>query len=279
MKDNVLEKALSKRDFILSRIKNLKDDDIIYLSGSILEGFGNASSDVDVFVICNGLDEDRKLTFNKETEEEEIAISTSQSLIHNFIVDDIRFDIEYWDIKDVHSLINKLNAINFSDDYHRTRLNNDEMDFIHRLKFGEPLFNKGNFKEILQNINFEKLSYIQAIIFSEQYSSFLEDIQGAMESEDLGTVYVLGDILLETSINQFLSINGETNPSRKWIYRKLKRLITENYEYECVLNNFLELKSYRFEPNTITQHIYDLVSFTQTINDNVQFELGAKQIY
>lgn len=265
----------SNRDIIRKKLV-VNPEDIVYVSGSILEGFGNKSSDVDVFVIMDKQKMENAIMDNKE--KEELSLITDHSIIYNFIHDGLRFDVEYWDRDYVLEIISKLEQVDLNTDYYRNRLNSAEIDFIHRLKFGKPVNSEVEFVALLKSVDLEKLNFVQFTEYSEYFSSYLEDIRGALESKDFLTVYILSHIILDVTINLYLSSKGETNPSSKWILRKLQRYISGENSEHYLMDNYLKFKSYTFNEETIEKHVLNLLNFTQRLNDNAQLNIKQKQL-
>ncbi|MBD3861252.1 hypothetical protein IEE86_16115 [Bacillus sp. 28A-2] len=249
---------------------------IVYTAGSIMEGFGNENSDVDVYIICDlGAISNE---FAGGYKEGEISIIEENTIVYNTIIGDTRYDFEYWDWKEVNKIVEKLNNFNFGTDQYKDRLSKSEIDFIHRLKYGNPVINKNSFASFIKNIVFDNLGYIQVIVHSEQYDGYLEDIEGALLSNDFGTSYVISKLLLETSVTSFLSVHGETNPSRKWLYRKLERFQNNNNNEINLLKKYLTLDSYCFDERNIESHIETVIEFCQELNLKTQYIIGKKQI-
>ncbi|KSU60369.1 hypothetical protein AS034_16130 [[Bacillus] enclensis] len=238
---------------------NNKNIDYLYIAGSIMEGFGNESSDVDVFVIS---EEPEKLLNNHKRHAREATMKVGESLIKNIVINDVRYDFEYYSSSHFHTIINELNSLNFNTDEHISRLPADDVDLLHRLKFASPLLHEETFKTMKEEINFENLNKYIVVTTIEKYDGYLEDLEGALSSNDLGTAYVVVKLLLKNAVNAYLASVGETNPGEKWIYRKLLRYTTENPEGD-LLKLFLQLDSYPFSEETIKEYAFNVVNFTQ----------------
>ncbi|CAG7915102.1 hypothetical protein SSCS72_02923 [Mammaliicoccus sciuri] len=252
-------------EIILKSIKiPISDDVIIYKAGSIMEGFGNKSSDIDVYIICKLKDINNEISHSEES-----VISKDDTYINNFFIENIRYDIEYWDIDKVRNTIEKLNNFNFKNDIYSDRLSKDEIDFIHRIKFGVPVINTVAFNKFKSNFNFNNLSKIQVLEHTEQFEGYLEDIEGALISKDLGTVYTLTKLILEEVTSSYLSSVGETNPSRKWLYRKMLRY-EEKYQDSLLLENYLKFHGYKFNENSIDTYTTELLEYIQKLNIHIQ---------
>ena len=264
--NNIIEKVddeVKKDEDLLLKVKNTikkmniqlnSENTLVYIAGSLAEGFGNVNSDVDIYILCNKGEGFEKIKMDSVSDE--ILLESNNTLIHNIIDDGIRYDFEYWDWKDVNSAIKKLNSFDFKAEQYLERLTKNEMDFIHRLKHGISLENNQEFTKFYNEVKFENLSFIQVIEHSEQFDGYIEDIEGALISEDFGTVYILANLLLETTISSFLSAHGETNPSRKWLFRKITRYQILHDDKD-LLNKMLQFQSYSYsDQSKILQETY-----------------------
>ncbi|MGQ7871534.1 nucleotidyltransferase domain-containing protein [Bacillus sp. 1A] len=246
----------------------------IYVAGSLVEGFGNESSDVDMFVITEDMPK-------IETSEErpEVLVNIGSYTIHNILEGGIRYDIEYHTIENFGEIVRKLNTIKYDGETLSNRLTDQEFDFLHRLKDALPIENEELFYSYLKNINFSNLKLYKAILHLEEFGGLLEDANGAFQSGDFGSSFIMLNILLDSAINGFISMHGETNPKNKWIYRKIKRYqnsFQDNdfFEKYCKLKGFKfteDLKKERFE-----KYVKEIFSYAQELNIKTQNYVNSK---
>ena len=263
---SILETILDNKNIVLDHLKILKVRSyFVYLAGSLVEGFGNEGSDIDVYVIYDS-SEDISI---KSSNQNEVLLKTEFSYVNNIIHDGKRFDFEYWSINDVKNLIDKVNSINPNAEQYLIRLNKEEQDFLHRFKISQCIYNEELYNKYKQQVSFEKLQFIQAVSLSEQYSSYIEDLQGALDSGDLETAYLITHLLIETALTSFLCANGETNPSRKWLLRKLGKYETKVND-SSIKDTYFDLLSYRFDTSNIRDYIEKSIEFTTKLNLKTQ---------
>ena len=235
------------------------EQSLVYLAGSIVEGFGNRTSDIDVYVICDDYKETLKNGFDRE-----FCIEREDFLIRNVIEDGTRYDFEYYTWDKFESIIDKINNLNFRTDKHLAKLSDNDIDFLHRLKHGKAIVNIERFNGIKENINFHNLSKYLVFVYVEKYDGFLEDLEGALASKDYGTSYILTRLLIEHSILAYLAAYGETNPSRKWLYRKLKRY-QENNNDKALLNKYMIFTGEPFVEDKIEKYSAKAIAFSQEL--------------
>lgn len=270
-----IQKILDKPNIILEKIKNIDiDNSLIYIAGSLMEGFGNKTSDIDVYIICEKMPSQ---LLKKNNSNGEVMLNKSQFIVHNLIYEGMRYDFEYWNKEKFEEIILKLNNLNFKTEGYIERLSNEEFDLLHRLKYGHPLTNETEFKKIYEKINFNNLNFYKVIIQSEKYANCVEDLQGAIYSNDLGTAFFIARQLIEVVVDSYLAINGETNPSKKWLYRKMIRHQEKTGDKE-LLNKYIFFQTYPFNKTTVNNHVKEAMKYCQNLNIKIQKLLKEKQL-
>ncbi|MBC1604426.1 hypothetical protein HCJ39_06840 [Listeria rocourtiae] len=253
----------------------LKENAIVYLAGSLAEGFGNVNSDIDIYCLLPS-DDWEKLLDNKRNDSRGLKIFGENNLIHNIYLDEYRVDIEFWNIEYVNKIISKLNSFDVNAEQYTTRFNKDDLDFLHRMKYGKCIYNNNLFIQLYEEVNFMNLGFYQVIVGSEYFGSYLEDIEGAIDAEDFGTTFVIGKMLLEISISNFLFSVQETNPSPKWLYRKIQRYEEKVNDFD-ISEKFWAYQNFnRYEDNILT-HTMALIDFCTLTNNKAQENLVKYQ--
>lgn len=258
---------------ILSNIV-YKDIKYVYIAGSIMEGFGNKTSDIDVYVIVNG-ELDSSTNINALLKGR--SLKTENQFVNNFIEDGIRYDYEYWTFEEWETILNKLNKLylNESDDFNA--LSSKEYDLLHRLKYAEPIFNEDEFNTLKTNIKFDNLNKYCASNKSELYSNILEDIEGALLSEDIMSSLIMSRMLLDETLSGYIGFYGETNPNKKWLYRKLSNYAQKQDDKELLEKYLMFLTSPKsLDKDTVIKYVKDVVRFCQQLNTKTQNSLIRK---
>lgn len=269
----ILNEILENESIVLDYLKKLEVKSyFVYMAGSLVEGFGNESSDIDVYVIY---DSDEELHINS-SELNEVVLKSEHSYINNIIHNGKRFDFEYWNINELKKIINKVNNIDANSEQYVVRLNKDEIDFIHRFKVSKCIYNEDLYVKYRKQLEFKNLQFIQIVSHSEQYDSYIEDLQGALQSRDLETSYLLILLLIETALTSYLCMYGETNPSRKWLLRKLDNYV-KKFDDSTIKGKYFDLISYRFDPSNIEEYIEEAIEFTSKLNLDTQKFLNSMQ--
>ncbi|MGR3765965.1 hypothetical protein [Rossellomorea sp. NS-SX7] len=271
MRNNV-KNLLNNPNVIIEYLNHINYDDcIVYLAGSLMEGFGNSTSDIDVYVICDAIpsiEQDENIT--------QSFLQSEQNLIRNVIHEGIRLDFEYWTWNEFNKAINSLNRLNFKTNEYIERISDDEYDLLHRLKFGRPIVNLEKFEEVYNHIDFDNLGHYRVAVENESYQGLLEDLQGAYLSEDFGSAFFLSRLFLDRVMTSYLAANGETNPNTKWLYRKALRY-QEKTGDTSLLSKYIELQSQSFELDTINELVKETIKYAQSLNLKSQSILKVKQ--
>jgi predicted nucleotidyltransferase len=246
---------------------------MVYLAGSLMEGFGNESSDIDVYVIGYDLPVIAEMGVTPQS-----FVCNETNLVHNFILESVRIDVEYWTWGEFEKSVQLLNGLDFNTERYIERLSDKQYDLLHRFKHGKPIFNAGRFEKMYHNTNFDNLGYYRVVVETEYYQGLMEDLHGAYTAEDWGTAFFLARSFLERMATSFLASHGETNPSYKWLYRKMLRYQEQTEDFE-LLHKYMELQSLPYDARTVRSNIKKMIQFGQSINDKAQARLKVKQTY
>jgi predicted nucleotidyltransferase len=269
---NNVKNILNNPSAILKYLSNINyDNSIVYLAGSLMEGFGNSTSDIDIYVICDEIP-----TIEIEDDIPQSLLLTEQNLVRNVIHEGIRLDFEYWTWSEFNRAILKLNSLNFKTNEYIERISEDEFDLLHRLKFGKPIVNSERFEQVYNGIEFDNLGHYRVAVQNENYQGLLEDLQGAFLSKDYGSAFFLSRLFLDRTMTSFLAANGETNPNSKWLYRKALRYQERTGDFQ-LLENYLQLQSQPYNEDTINELIKKIISYGQSLNIKSQNKLKVKQ--
>ncbi|MFD1735397.1 hypothetical protein ACFSCX_02360 [Bacillus salitolerans] len=250
-----------------------------YMAGSKMEGFGNKTSDIDVFVVCEKVPTAEHLIKLMEHNKEGINFGVSfeeNSVVLNFIEKNQRYDISYISYELLMVTIKKLNEIQFSSNDRITGISKYDVDLLHRLRYAKPIVNDHDFWEIKSQIIFSNLEYFLATYHSNRYSAVLEDLQGAYQSKDYGTAFFLIRQICEIAITANLALNGETNPGNKWIYRKIERY-QRSHKNEDILNRYMQIHNQPFNVENFRKHLVESLKFCQELNEKTQTLIKSRQ--
>jgi len=190
------------------------EDDIVYLSGSLIEGMGNHRSDLDVYcLLADPSARPAEATFG------DVAIR---------LIEGLAVDIEMPPLAKVRDLMNRLAG--FPSHTARdgrvsaTAFSPGEIKLLHNLGVGRPLRGRERFEALRATLDPRALSRI-GFDYASAYLDLLHaDILGMIEVEQFeGARHLLRAYRMHLA-GALLAACGETNPAEKWRSLKLRTL-------------------------------------------------------
>lgn len=255
---------------------NIESDDIVIVSGTLVEGIGNEFSDIDIYIITKEYKTPKHINIESffrviSTTKEILTPDTDQDilLVHLPIEETgIKIDIEYKVFNDIDSLEKKLN------DYYNYAMSNHilftkemserQMSFIHRIHNCICLNNPEGLVSIQERLNKNKFCYFLYRSNASDYADLL-DIIGAWRKKEFERCF---DLARENVLKQMLAyicLLGNTDYKRKWI---LTRIEQSNVD-ENIKKQFISF--YISNKNNINKYILDSLDFIDEI-----YQLSAK---
>ncbi|MBF0307488.1 MAG: nucleotidyltransferase domain-containing protein [Alphaproteobacteria bacterium] len=187
-----------------------------WLSGSLVEGLGNPSSDVDIFVALPGLiSEDLPLTRRGEDHG-----------ILGLVEGGVRYDVEYWPHADIMNLKRKLDQLPINDPQRNNLhfLTYWESEFIHRLLVGSPLLNEEEFRRLQGLFDAARFArYLMDTAIRRADDAF-DDAVGMLRAGQMRMAALRARDALGFSADALLHAHGVTNDKTKFRLAKLDRL-------------------------------------------------------
>jgi hypothetical protein len=181
--------------------------DPIYLAGSLVEGLGNAQSDLDAYAI---------------TDEEPLAACLDRVVVTELA--GLSVDIEVWRPAEVELLVTKLIMISDSADAREAlALSLPEIEFLHRLAGGVPL--QGN--PVADHWKYEISTRMPGILIDRSLviaDGHHLDCVGSAEIGDLITAALVAQQMVDTATDALLAALGGTSCAPKWRYKRLTKI-------------------------------------------------------
>lgn len=218
--DMILLKHKLEKDIVLNYLE-LNESDIVLFCGSVVEGFSNAGSDLDVYVISTT---DYKLPSNREVS------NTYLGKEYHIFDENIPINVIVMTLNTASSIVEDINSQLFLEkiDFNESR----KIEFYHRLITSIPVKGSNKFKDLIgRKLYPEKFQFAvtrNRLSYSENRH---DDAVGAMESNDFLTGYIAARISLEKAVESLLFIQGQTNPKDKWIIKKLFNVYKKDEEW------------------------------------------------
>ncbi|MGZ2744885.1 hypothetical protein [Burkholderia stagnalis] len=188
-----------------------------WVSGSLVEGLGNPSSDVDIFVALEGdyLSPDIPTT-RRDTDHGIFAM----------VQDGVRYDVEFWTLKNIRLLGAKLCSLPIDDPKINNLhfLNYWETEFIHRLLIGVPLVNEDNFLKLRGEIDYRRFSRFLMDTAIRRCDDAFDDAIGMTRAGQIRMAALRAREALGFSVDALLHAHGVTNDKAKFRLAKLEKL-------------------------------------------------------
>lgn len=205
-----------------------------WLSGSLVEGLGNKSSDVDIFVLVEELSSSVPAT-RRDVDHFTLA----------FVSDGLRYDVEFWPKARVLALAHKLSTLQLDDPEFNSNhyLSYWESEFIHRLATGVALDNPAEFETARSWFDLKLFSGYLFENCLRRFDDAFDDSVGMLADNQLGLAALRSREVIELAIDALLYASGITNDKTKFRAVKLRRLTKLFPEYTSYEKAFWEFET------------------------------------
>jgi predicted nucleotidyltransferase len=210
----------------------------VWVSGSLVRGWGNARSDLDVYVIA----EERTTAAAPTTEV--VALDPPGVPVKALYIGDRRLDIEYWLDDQVDQLLGKLtwaaleDAGGAGEDLTRT-----EWVFLDRISYGVSVHESGidwlhRRRKQLRASACQSVRTAHCLTLADH---FVEDALGQLDADDLRSATLSATMAFRSTIEGLLASHGRICAAEKWRARQM----SEVEPPEITLERYWELETMR----------------------------------
>jgi hypothetical protein len=226
----------------LARLLNVNPyNEIVLITGSIVEGLGNSNSDLDVFLVCkDGRPRKGNSIFfwqdvRRWVDVESIAISELERLTNTFTKRSDKFT--EW-------ALHRSPSLTDMDLYHRLLIGIYLTEWLDRTRKPIPLN-----KEALA----DELAYSALVAARARWT----DAAGSFQSLHFGQASAAAEICLDHLVDAYTALLGETNPSQKWRHARLFRLFNAKNDPLGIWSHVYaqNIFGYSFTKDTARRHI------------------------
>ncbi|WP_419735693.1 nucleotidyltransferase domain-containing protein [Pseudomonas sp. COR18] len=178
----------------------------VYLTGSLVDGYANAGSDIDLFVIGEQSNNRSSAQYSK----------TQQRWL----------DVRYLTEGDILSLKQQV-EVNEKLPRHwgeHNIANLDRLETYHRLANATPLTTQSHSTAIHRLVDRSRLKFEAAITHLIIARARWEDAAGSLVSEDIQQCAFVAEIGLWHALDSIAALQGLTNPSSKWRLKKMAQM-------------------------------------------------------
>lgn len=216
----------------------------IFVSGSIIEGYGNAESDLDVFVVYPNEVPSLRTDIDMETNSISLEYISEQ-----------RLDIEHWSKDQVIAVSERIRQCSPDDWENCFHFSYNDIEFAHSLRIGLPIQQTDHFVQLQQAFDFEQVSHIITMKRVGLYHSVQEDAAGAIASKQEGTALLMARYALQLAIDAWLASQGETNAKDKWRFFKLQKADPK------ILTRYWELETQGVDASSVFEYAKECLRF------------------
>jgi len=213
-------------------------DDIVIVCGTLIEGIGNWTSDLDVYVFV----EERTSDFPAQLHHRHYLTKGAVSGTFDFMEGyPFTVDVYYREIGELKALVDKIKA-GYATRLKRTKilsssLRTHDAKLAYRLFDNIVLRNPEKFRSYMEGIARSEYCYT---LYREVTCSFPEfrDIVGSWQDEDYETCCFQVKAYLHKQMRGFNHLNGSLNIGSKWV-RKIATQLPQKYQH--IANAYCDL--------------------------------------
>lgn len=205
------------------------DQDVVVLSGTLLEGFGNLYSDLDLYVIgehlpTKGAEVPATLVIREDGCVRRINETLEESA-------NILLDVQYYTFRELETLARSLRTLYLESlqgtQIYRKALHPEDEDLIHKLLTGRTLQDGAGRFDARKTFDPGTFCFLKYRNEMGGYAEF-RDLVGSWTAGDLDTCLYNTRNYLISQVSGMMFLAGNTNPRPKWFVRRLASL-DKNY--------------------------------------------------
>jgi hypothetical protein len=186
--------------------------DAAFVSGSLVEGFGNATSDIDVFLIG-----DEVVPLGQAA----TTLQYGEYAIEVDMLDDVRTDVEIWSHASATAALTGIADIDAADWTATLHLDRGRMEFAHRLRIGLPVVGAERVEALREKFDWDHFAAVLTQRFLYFSNGSVEDAIGAIGAKDACAAMLNSRIALGAAADALAASAGATNASPKWRHYRL----------------------------------------------------------
>lgn len=233
-----------------------------FAGGSVVQGWGNVDSDIDIYLLLHDLPQGYSLEDVHETRSAEGGIPVS-----SLNIEGRKIDVEIWttrQVEQVFALVERPGEERSSSALEG--LSYFELDFLEKLGHGLPIFGHvevAAYKHRLAESAWIEMLLDQALVLSDIY---LEDAVGQLESLDFISSVLSAKLAFGYSVDAITISSGIIGRSPKWRARRMKlansRILSsdEYWRIETMLD---------YDPNNPADWVRKVISISRRISATV----------
>ena len=255
-----------------------ESQDVVILSGTLLEGIGNLYSDLDLYVIGEQLPQKGTETLSMQIVREDGRVRRINETLEN--ASNIVLDIQYYTFRELATLARSLNEL-YAESKRSTRifrktLHPDDEDLIHKLLTGTTLQDGTGHFNARETFDAGKFCFLKYRNEVGGYAEF-RDLVGSWTDGDLDSCLHNIRTYLISQVSGMMFLAGNTNPRPKWFVRRLGSLGDEYLELRERIMTWMQGARYtQLQKHEAVETACDLIDMTYVF---ARILLGTNPLY
>lgn len=189
----------------------------LYVAGSVVRGWGNATSDLDIYLVTD------EPWAEAGQEIAPVALTPGTVAVNVTYVDGQRWDVEYWLDAQVDQMLAKVSAAEFeAHGGERNQLTRRELDFLERLGHAVPAGGADWLATRREQLRASAFRQIVVSDFLHYCDVYAEDALGQLAAGDLDSSVLSARMAFGCAVDGMLAGLGEFNQSPKWRARRFR---------------------------------------------------------
>ncbi|WP_439867552.1 hypothetical protein ACTABT_15630 [Pseudomonas syringae] len=243
------------------------DGDLVFLSGSLIEGIGNVLSDLDVYVIKK-----RELPFSSAMQDAHDAVrlfsnedaSSGKSIAtYDYVTEYVlNVEVEYWTFADVSRLLSEVNRKSSASSFFGLSPNLELPSFkasrlVHNIVTATPLTGHEKLADLVNSFHLPSYCFMRFNSLAGSYEDF-KDLAGVFISGDYLRAYDLAREFVTVQMHALTHLHLNTNFRRKWLLTYLQKLPRD---YDLLVARYTHLVYESVPTSSLRSKFLELVSF------------------
>lgn len=200
-----------------------------YVAGSLVEGYGNGQSDLDLFVLFAGAppaagDGGAAAAFD----------GAGVYRVELDYLDGVRVDTECWPVPAVLDVAKRLNDSPAEDWTAPVSLPEELFQLAHGIRIGMPVAAPAEFERMRTAFDWDHVCLLRYIRHMSLYTGSSEDAVGAVQAGDHETALLTSREALGAAADALLAASGSTNTKPKWRFTKLRGMGLADVADRCL---------------------------------------------
>lgn len=189
----------------------------VYAGGSLVRGWGNERSDLDLYVI---VDEPWE---SESAQIDSVALHPDSIPVEGIYVDGRRWDIEYWLESQVDQVFAKVSPETLeSIQPAAKRMMDPEIALLERFSYAAPVAKDEWLEERRRRLDALPLRQMMALRALHMLDIYTEDVVGQLGKGDVESAVLTSRIALRYAVDALLASHGEFGESPKWFARRYR---------------------------------------------------------